>query len=116
MDVNAQALSSSQIRVMWGEVVPRDRNGMITVYEIEYEPLMDFGGQIGIELWNITVPERSVTLDQLEAFVTYNISVRAYTAIGPGPYSTPISVRTDEDSKTLFVHARIYGGGASKCG
>jgi len=97
----ARAISSSEIIVTWDRVVPRDRNGIIRAYEIEYLPLMNYGGQIRRETRNVTVPERSITLNQLEAYVTYNISVTAITINGSGPYSTAIPVRTDEDSKSL---------------
>ena len=37
-------------------------------------------------------------LTGLEEYVEYNITVRAYTSVGPGPYSDPpITERTMED-------------------
>ena len=40
-------------------------------------------------------------LTELEEYVEYNISVRAYTSVGPGPYSEEVTERTDEDGKKL---------------
>ena len=41
-------------------------------------------------------------IDGLEELVTYNISVRAYTSEGPGPYSMPEqTVTTLENRESL---------------
>ena len=87
---------------MWDEVLPIDKNGVITMYEVMYMPLEDFGGTIGIGLVNISNPHTSVVLTDLEEFVVYNISVRAYTRLGPGNYSIPLSERTYEDGRVLI--------------
>ena len=73
-----------------------DRNGIITIYEVLYEPLETFGGQIETQIMNI-VPTQSVNLIGLQEYVDYNISVRAYTNTGEGPYSTDITERTFQD-------------------
>ena len=39
------------------------------------------------------------TLNGLEEYVEYNISMRAYTSAGPGPYSVGVVERTDTDSE-----------------
>ncbi len=44
----------------------------------------------------------------LEEYVQYNISVRARTSIGPGPYSTPIMERTLEDGRVYFFMYLYY--------
>ena len=41
----------------------------------------------------------SITLTHLEEYVEYNISVRAYTSVGPGPYSEERLIRTREDGQ-----------------
>ena len=74
-----------------------DRCGVITQHEVMYEPLMTFGGQITTLTVNTT--NLSITLMNLEEYVEYNISVRAYTSVGPGPYSVGIVRRTFEDGK-----------------
>ena len=94
-NVAAVSISSTEIMVSWDEVPPIDRNGIVTVYEVLYEPLETFGGAIMSMTVNTT--NTSTTLSGLEEFVMYNISVRAYTSEGPGPYSEEIARRTDED-------------------
>ena len=98
-NVTATVLSSTEIQVNWIEVLEIDQNGIITEYEVMYEPLMNFDGQITTLTVNTT--NLSITLMDLEEYVEYNISVRAYTSVGPGPYSVGIVRRTFQDGKTL---------------
>ena len=92
-------ISSTEIQVSWTEVPEIDRNGIITMYEVMYEPLMTFG-----ELTPATVNTTNLTIivDGLEEYVEYNISIRAYTSVGPGPYSEEVTNRTFEDGELLL--------------
>ncbi len=83
--------------VTWDIVPPIDQNGIITMYEVLYQPLETFDGAILTQTMNVT--ERSANLTDLEEFVDYNISVRAYTSEGEGPYSEEITIMTPEDGK-----------------
>ena len=85
MNVRSQVLSSTSINVTWEEIPPIMRNGIITVYEVLYVPLETFGGAIGSE--NVNTTGLFYELVGLEEYVNYNISVRAYTRVGFGPYS-----------------------------
>ena len=80
---------------MWDEVVPIDQNGIITMYEVMYTPLEDFEGAIMTRTTNVT--DISVFLTDLEEYISYTISVRAYTSAGAGNYSDPETVLTNED-------------------
>ena len=91
------ALSSTEIRVCWDQVPAINRNGEITMYEVQYDPLETFEGQIFTETTNTSL--MCTDLTGLEEYVMYNISVRAYTSAGPGPYSDPVTERTLTDSK-----------------
>ena len=93
----AVSISSTQVKVTWGDVPPTDQNGIIITYEVEYIPLEDFDGAIGKNITNVLV--LSVILMRLQAYVNYTISVRAYTSVGAGPYSDPVIVLTNEDGK-----------------
>ena len=42
----------------------------------------------------------NATLTGLQEFTEYNISVRAYTSVGPGPYSEEVTNRTFEDGES----------------
>ena len=98
-NVSATALSSTEIEVSWEEVPYCDRNGMIT-YEIRYEPLETFEELIYTNTTNIYTAMLNITLTGLEEYVEYDITVRAYTSEGPGPYSDPpVTERTLENGK-----------------
>ena len=96
-NVMAMAISPRNITVMWEEVVPIDQNGVITMYQVLYQPLETFGGAIGPLTVNVT--ELTADLTDLEEYVNYTISVRAYTSAGEGPYSDGVIELTYEDSK-----------------
>ena len=89
--------TSTTIMVSWEAIPPEDRNGIITMYEVLYQPLETFDGAIMTQTMNVT--EMSANLKDLEEFVNYTISVRAYTSEGAGPYSDEVTIMTLEDSK-----------------
>ena len=98
-NVTTMVLSSTEIKVTWEEVPAINRSGIITMYEVQYEPLEIFDDQISIETVITSGSVLMMNLTGLEEYVEYNISVRAYTSTGPGPYSVDISERTDTDGK-----------------
>ncbi len=85
--------------VTWDMVPAIDQNGIITMYEVRYEPLETFGGQIQTLTMNVPAPMMSVTLRNLQEFVNYAISVRAFTSVGEGPYSVGMTAMTLEDGR-----------------
>ena len=95
-NVNATSLTSTTIDVSWEEVPPANRNGIITRYEVMYEPLETFGERLISETRNTS--NLSIVLDGLHPFVEYNVSVRAYTSAGSGPPSDDIAETTLQDS------------------
>ena len=84
--------------VTWEEVLAIDENGIIINYEVRFEPL-EFTETLTTSFVNTT--DLAVVLSSLQEYVRYNISVRAYTSIGFGPFSTEITERTVEDGKCL---------------
>ena len=87
---------------MWEEVAPVDQNGIITMYEVLYVPLETFGGAIQSQMIDIPVTDMSVLLMDLEDYVDYFISIRAFTSVGEGPYSQGMIIRTQENSKIMI--------------
>ena len=100
-NVNAEVLSSTSIMVAWEELPSIDQNGIIITYEVLLEPLKTFGGMIMEQQFNST--GFSVNLTNLQEFVNYSISVRAYTVVGPGNYSNAIVRMTLEDGKLTVI-------------
>lgn len=96
----AVVLSSTQIIVQWSDVPITHRNGYISHYEVLYDPLTPFDGQISNE--SVITPYMSIILVNLEEYVTYNISIRAYNSAGAGPYSAKITATTLEDGESII--------------
>ena len=97
VNVRTRSWSLSSVRVSWDEVPVDDGNGNITGYIVELR-----NGSCLIE--NRTVDgdnNRTAVLDDLEMFVTYNISVRAKTKAGPGRPSSPVNATTNQTSKII---------------
>ena len=92
----ATVVSSTEIMVTWDIVHEIDQNGVITMYEVLYVPLETFGGAIGP--LSVNVIEQRATLTDLQEYVNYTISVRAYTEL---LYcnSEPVTRETFQDSK-----------------
>ena len=93
--------SSTEIMVAWEAVLAIDENGIIINYEVRFEPL-EFTETLttsSVDTTNLTV-----LLSGLQEYVEYNISVRAYTSVGPGPYSDPVTERTLEDRKLVAMY------------
>jgi len=88
---------------MWDEIPPMDRNGNVTIYEIFYNPQQNFEDAIGLNSTTVSGSATTVTIENLEESVTYNISVRAFTSSGPGPVSESQMITTLEDSKAIHV-------------
>ena len=108
--VNAvvSAISSTEIMVTWNPVSPIDQNGIITKYEVMYQPLETFRGSIETQTVNVTQSEMSMTLVGLQEFINYSVSIRAYTSVGAGPYSRERRVLTSEDGEYHYVVEKVY--------
>ena len=94
-DVTASASSSTSITVNWSGVKENEQNGNITHYEIELSALNETKSVL------VSFTERSVEVLDLEEFTVYSVSVRAFTVVGPSPYSTPITATTLEDGECV---------------
>ncbi len=100
-------LSSTAIGVMWNNVQEIDQNGVLISFEILYVPLETFNGVLFSNKVNTSASHRSLNLTRLQEYVEYNISVRAYTSVGAGPYSMDVTVRTHEDGKCYILYTFI---------
>ena len=72
------------------------------MYEVLYVPLETFGGAIQGQMIDIPVTNMSVLLMDLEDYVDYFVSIRAYTSVGEGPYSQGMIIRTQENGKIMI--------------
>jgi len=95
--VQAVSASSTSITVLWEEVESINQNGPQILYEILFSPITDLPGVEG-GTRNTTV-SGAYDLNALEENVEYNISMRSFTSVGPGPYSVVVSNTTFQDGK-----------------
>ena len=95
-----QALTSSStaILVTWDPVPEIERNGIITQCEVEFN--QSTFNEISTSNFTTTSgPQLMVELEGLEEYVEYSVRVRAYTSVGPGPFSVAVMNMTLEDGK-----------------
>ena len=94
------------INVSWMMLECQDRRGNITMYEVRYSVI---GDSVNLTLNTTNGDETSLLVDGLEEFTNYTIEVRAYTAVGPGPYSASMEVQTLEDCKHNYCVCLVFG-------
>ena len=97
------------ILVTWDTVPFIDQNGIITHYEVRYEPQETFDGLIAAQTYNVSSTSQSVLLSNLEEFVQYDVLVRAYTVAGWGPYSNSSVVTTLPDGMYNITIQATHG-------
>lgn len=103
--VEAFPTSSSSVQVVWNEVPTIHRNGIIVMYEVEYNQSDGSDSQIK----TVDADTYVLSLSSLEDFATYLIRVRAYTVVGPGPYSPPVNVTEEQQGlKVLMVYSLAH--------
>ena len=111
-NVQAQSVSPTEIWVSWNPIPQLERNGKIIQFEVLLNSLTFPGDVVSANM----SPENVLMLlvENLEEYAEYNISVRAFTKVGPGPFSPTETERTLESSKycnvvrEMLVHSYIY--------
>ena len=99
MIVEALVISPTEIEMSWNEVDPIYQNGIIIIYEVDYQPAQVFNGSMTVDVVNTT--NTTIILSDLHESVQYNITVRAYTSIGPGPFSSHVLSFSGEARKFI---------------
>ena len=99
----AMVVSPTEVEVAWLEVDQIHRNGIITVYEVDYQPMNDFGSE-GVSRVNTT--NTIIVLTDLHESIQYNITVRAFTSVGPGPFSSSVASVTHEAGMLHYLITR----------
>ncbi|XP_063616446.1 cell adhesion molecule Dscam2-like isoform X2 [Cydia splendana] len=91
--VRCEALSAQSLRVWWEPPPPALRGGVLLGYEVVYEAIDDPSGQVETRRAGGT----EAVLQSLRRAANYSLVLRARTAAGPGPPSSPITCTTHED-------------------
>ncbi|XP_005410727.1 PREDICTED: receptor-type tyrosine-protein phosphatase F isoform X5 [Chinchilla lanigera] len=94
--VTCVSTGSTTVRVSWVPPPADSRNGVITQYSVAYEAV-DGEDRRRHVVDGISREHSSWDLVGLEKWTEYRVWVRAHTDVGPGPESSPVLVRTDED-------------------
>ncbi|XP_016077681.1 PREDICTED: receptor-type tyrosine-protein phosphatase F isoform X3 [Miniopterus natalensis] len=94
--VTCVSTGSTTVRVSWVPPPADSRNGVITQYSVAYEAV-DGEDRRRQVVNGISREHSSWDLVGLEKWTEYRVWVRAHTDVGPGPESSPVLVRTNED-------------------
>ena len=98
MDINATTLNSNMILVTWTGFPLIDHNGILTEYEIQYNQTVAVDSHPPSATERVPANTTEVILTGLGANVDYNVTVRARTVVGPGPYNPQFATaQTDQD-------------------
>ena len=89
---------------MWDEVLPEEQNGIIISYTVRYQAIPEAGSAGPFFSKLVMAPARQVNLTDLTKDMHYNVSVLASTSKGDGNYSNPKTLKTNEDSKSVFFN------------
>ncbi|XP_056599184.1 receptor-type tyrosine-protein phosphatase F isoform X2 [Triplophysa dalaica] len=95
-DVNLLSLSSTSIKVSWVPPPAASRHGAIVRYTVSYQAVNGEDSERH-EVTDIGADASSYVLEGLEKWTEYQVWVRAHTDVGPGPESTAMRIRTNED-------------------
>ncbi|XP_052128829.1 tyrosine-protein phosphatase Lar isoform X4 [Frankliniella occidentalis] len=91
-NVQVRPLSSSTMVIQWDE--PETPSGQISGYNVYYTT----NPQEVIAKWQMQKVDNSqlTTIGELTPHSIYTIRVQAFTSIGPGPFSVPVQVKTQQ--------------------
>ncbi|KAK2087117.1 hypothetical protein P7K49_033024 [Saguinus oedipus] len=81
----------------WRPPPPETHNGALVGYSVRYRPLGSEDPEPK-EVNDIPPTTTQILLEALEKWTEYRITTVAHTEVGPGPESSPVVVRTDEDA------------------
>ena len=93
---------------MWDEVSPDEQNGIIISYNVSYRAIPEAGSAGPFFSKLVVASTTHVNLTDLTKDMHYKISVLASTKKGNGKYSDPKTLRTNEDSKSVFFNHAAF--------
>ncbi|XP_068176442.1 receptor-type tyrosine-protein phosphatase S isoform X3 [Antennarius striatus] len=100
-DIKCSSTSSTTLLVSWHPPPLESQNGVLVGYRVHYHVVGQSEGANDdddpMEEPKILAPEEQTVLQRLEKWTQYRITVSAFTVIGSGPESEPLTCRTDED-------------------
>ena len=92
-------ISQTEIQVFWAPV-PQDKvNGILIRYVVFYKRAP---GKHPFHYKIFNGSHLQGIIDGLQPFTGYDLTVNAYTIKGPGPFSSYITVKTEEEGMSTF--------------
>ncbi|KAJ7399952.1 hypothetical protein BTVI_109795 [Pitangus sulphuratus] len=95
-NVKCVSTRSTAILVSWRPPPAESQNGVLAGYSVYYRALDSEDTELK-EVNDIPPTTSQILLESLEKWTEYRVTVVAHTEVGPGPESSPVIVRTDED-------------------
>lgn len=90
-NIYPEETSATSLLLSWKSVPLMEQNGKITKYSVLYKDVNSRGNSSEVV---VPHPQTSVLLEGLSADTVYDVRVRAFSVVGPGPYSPSIQFRT----------------------
>jgi len=100
-NISATYDSPTSARISWQPPLARQRNGVITMYQVRYQDKHN-----AIDLRADNTSETSLVIEELTAGSQYFIQVVAFTSAGAGPTSHRIVYNTVETSESVYRSKR----------
>ena len=102
--VTLLSTGTNSIKVQWSPVPKQHAHGIILGYRVYYRnqkiKVKRSANYVGdIHGLSVNASSLSVGVTGLLAFTSYAVWLSAFTSKGSGPSSSPVTIRTDEDSK-----------------
>uniref|UniRef100_A0A665WH39 Receptor-type tyrosine-protein phosphatase delta n=1 Tax=Echeneis naucrates TaxID=173247 RepID=A0A665WH39_ECHNA len=101
--ISEEAFATS-LRLAWKSVPLIEQNGKITKYLVLYKDINSRGNASEVV---VPAPGSSVLLEGLSADTVYDVRVCAFTAVGPGPYSPSVQLRTQRLDQVFATNFRV---------
>ncbi|KAM8843554.1 protein tyrosine phosphatase receptor type Db isoform 12-T14 [Synchiropus picturatus] len=103
-NIISEGSSANSIQLAWKSVPLIEQNGKILKYSVLFKDINSRGNASEVV---VPTPESSVLLDGLSADTVYDVRVCAFTAVGPGPYSPGVQIRTQRLDQVFATNFRV---------
>ncbi|XP_014681582.1 PREDICTED: tyrosine-protein phosphatase Lar-like [Priapulus caudatus] len=106
-DVRANAVDARNVRVTWRPPQQTLQHGAITQYHVVYMPTDEVDDALARTV-SVPASRRELVLRDLDVWTLYSVWMYASTAVGDGPPSDRIQVRTSESVPGEPRKVRVY--------
>ncbi|XP_061572425.1 receptor-type tyrosine-protein phosphatase delta-like isoform X11 [Cololabis saira] len=100
----SEGAAATSLQLAWKSVPLIEQNGKIVKYSVLYKDINSRGNASEA---GVPAPGASVLLEGLSPDTVYDVRVRAFTAVGPGPYSPGVQFRTQRLDQVFATNFRV---------